>query len=65
MQLSQYQKMKMMAMLEHLHLEINLKIENLPWGRMGLTICFDLRFQKFLNIFQKKNLNFIINSTLK
>ena len=32
---------------------------NLPWGRMGLTICFDLRFPEIYRNLSKKNLNFI------
>ena len=32
---------------------------NLPWGRLGLTICFDLRFPEIYRRLSKKNLNFI------
>ena len=32
---------------------------NLPWGRIGLTICFDLRFPEIYRNLSKKNLNFI------
>ena len=32
---------------------------NLPWGRLGLTICFDLRFPEIYRNLSKKNLNFI------
>ncbi len=31
----------------------------LPWGRLGLTICFDLRFPEIYRNLSKKNLNFI------
>ena len=31
----------------------------LPWGRIGLTICFDLRFREIYRNLSKKNLNFI------
>ena len=31
----------------------------LPWGRLGLTICFDLRFPENYRNLSKKNLNFI------
>ena len=31
----------------------------LPWGRIGLTICFDLRFPEIYRNLSKKNLNFI------
>jgi len=31
----------------------------LPWGRLGLTICFDLRFPEIYRRLSKKNLNFI------
>ena len=31
----------------------------LPWGRLGLTICFDLRFPEIYRSLSKKNLNFI------
>ena len=31
----------------------------LPWGRLGLTICFDLRFPEIYRALSKKNLNFI------
>ena len=32
---------------------------NLPWGRLGLTICFDLRFPEIYRRLSKKNLHFI------
>ncbi len=32
---------------------------NLPWGRLGLTICFDLRFPEIYRNLSKKNINFI------
>ena len=32
---------------------------NLPWGRLGLTICFDLRFPEIYRNLSKKKLNFI------
>ena len=32
---------------------------NLPWGRLGLTICFDLRFPEIYRKLSKKKLNFI------
>ncbi len=31
----------------------------LPWGRLGLTICFDLRFPEIYRNLSKKKLNFI------
>ena len=31
----------------------------LPWGRLGLTICFDLRFPEIYRNLSKKNLKFI------
>tara|TARA_B100000029_G_C17530958_1_gene943246 strand:- start:753 stop:1550 length:798 start_codon:yes stop_codon:yes gene_type:complete len=31
----------------------------LPWGKLGLTICFDLRFPEIYRNLSKKNLNFI------
>ena len=31
----------------------------LPWGRIGLTICFDLRFPEIYRNLSKKKLNFI------
>ena len=36
-----------------------LKSIKLPWGRLGLTICFDLRFPEIYRSLSKKNLNFI------
>ena len=32
---------------------------NLPWGRLGLTICFDLRFPEIYRNLSKKKLHFI------
>ena len=32
---------------------------NLPWGRIGLTICYDLRFPELYRNLSKRNLNFI------
>ena len=32
---------------------------NLPWGKLGLTICFDLRFPEIYRNLSKKKLNFI------
>ena len=32
---------------------------NLPWGKLGLTICFDLRFPEIYRNLSKKNLKFI------
>ena len=32
---------------------------NLPWGKIGFTICFDLRFPELYRNLSKKNLNFI------
>ena len=32
---------------------------NLPWGRLGLTICYDLRFPELYRNLSKLNLNFI------
>ena len=31
----------------------------LPWGKMGFTICFDLRFPELYRNLSKKNLSFI------
>ena len=32
---------------------------NLPWGKLGLTICYDLRFPELYRNLSKKKLNFI------
>ena len=32
---------------------------NLPWGKIGFTICYDLRFPELYRNLSKKNLNFI------
>ena len=32
---------------------------NLPWGKIGFTICYDLRFPELYRKLSKKNLNFI------
>ena len=32
---------------------------NLPWGKIGFTICFDLRFPELYRNLSKKNLSFI------
>ena len=32
---------------------------NLPWGKIGLTICFDLRFPEIYRNLSKKNLHYI------
>lgn len=31
-----------------------------PWGKIGLSICYDLRFPKLYNIFAKQGVNFIL-----
>ena len=36
-----------------------LKSVNLPWGKLGLTICYDLRFPEIYRKLSKKNLHFI------
>tara|TARA_B100001057_G_scaffold494319_1_gene590620 strand:- start:292 stop:1077 length:786 start_codon:yes stop_codon:yes gene_type:complete len=36
-----------------------LKVVNLPWGKLGLTICYDLRFPELFRSLSKSNLNFI------
>jgi len=36
-----------------------LVVVNLPWGKLGLTICFDLRFPEIYRNLSKKNLHFI------
>jgi deaminated glutathione amidase len=36
-----------------------LKSINLPWGKLGLTICYDLRFPELYRKLSKKKLNFI------
>ena len=34
-------------------------IAKLPWGRLGMTICYDLRFPEIYRKLSKKKLNFI------
>tara|TARA_B110000027_G_C16119901_1_gene302224 strand:+ start:655 stop:1464 length:810 start_codon:yes stop_codon:yes gene_type:complete len=36
-----------------------LKIANLPWGKLGMAICFDLRFPEIFREYSKKNCSFI------
>ncbi len=36
-----------------------LKTVNLPWGKLGLTICYDLRFPEIYRNISKKKLHFI------
>ena len=36
-----------------------LKSVRLPWGKLGLTICYDLRFPELFRNLSKRNLNFI------
>ena len=36
-----------------------LVLANTPWGKLGLTICFDLRFPELFRKLSKNNLNFI------
>ena len=36
-----------------------LKTVRLPWGKLGLTICYDLRFPELFRNLSKRNLNFI------
>jgi len=36
-----------------------LKVVNLPWGKLGLTICYDLRFPELYRNLSKRSLNFI------
>ncbi len=36
-----------------------LKIAKLPWGNLGLTICYDLRFPELYRDLSKRNLHFI------
>ncbi len=36
-----------------------LKTVQLPWGKLGLTICYDLRFPEHFRNLSKKKLNFI------
>ncbi len=36
-----------------------LKSVNTPWGKLGLTICYDLRFPELYRMLSKKKLNFI------
>tara|TARA_Y100000590_G_scaffold464366_1_gene633629 strand:- start:1153 stop:1599 length:447 start_codon:yes stop_codon:yes gene_type:complete len=31
----------------------------MPWGKLGLTICYDIRFPEIYRNLSKKNLNFI------
>ena len=44
---------------KHINLGKKLVSVNLPWGRLGLTICFDLRFPEIYRNLSKKNLHFI------
>ena len=37
----------------------NLVYATLPWGKIGLTICYDLRFPELYRNLSKKNLHFI------
>ena len=36
-----------------------IKTVDLPWGRLGMTICYDLRFPEIYRNLSQKNLNFI------
>ena len=36
-----------------------IKIANLPWGKLGLSICYDLRFPELYRNLSKRNLSFI------
>ena len=36
-----------------------LKVVNLPWGKLGMTICYDLRFPEIFRDLSQKNLKFI------
>lgn len=36
-----------------------IKIANLPWGKLGMAICFDLRFPEIFREYSKKNCSFI------
>lgn len=36
-----------------------LKIMKLPWGNLGLTICYDIRFPEMFRKLSKKNIKFI------
>ena len=36
-----------------------LKIVKLPWGNLGLTICYDIRFPEMFRKLSKKNIKFI------
>lgn len=36
-----------------------LKIVKLPWGKLGLSICYDLRFPEMFRKLSKKNISFI------
>lgn len=36
-----------------------LKVVNLPWGKLGMTICYDLRFPEIFRKLSQKKLKFI------